>query len=142
MEADKVDKFLLANESKFPDYEIPIHRLLDLPPEKEAILAKNHFKSPICMLSVSCFLGYFGLDRFLIGDWGKGIIKLLTGGGLGIWYIIDWFLIVRTTKRKNMERLKAIPDGLREHLSIHRICGTKQESSQEQSTVRFPVHFI
>ena len=44
MEADKVDKFLLANESKFPDYEIPIHRLLDLPPEKEAILAKNHFK--------------------------------------------------------------------------------------------------
>ena len=25
MEADKVDKFLLANESKFPDYEIPIH---------------------------------------------------------------------------------------------------------------------
>ena len=75
MEADKVDKFLLANESKFPDYEIPIHRLLDLPPEKEAILAKNHFKSPICMLSVSCFLGYFGLDRFLIGDWGKGIIK-------------------------------------------------------------------
>ena len=87
MEADKVDKFLLANESKFPDYEIPIHRLLDLPPEKEAILAKNHFKSPICMLSVSCFLGYFGLDRFLIGDWGKGIIKLLTGGGLGIWYM-------------------------------------------------------
>ena len=81
MEADKVDKFLLANESKFPDYEIPIHRLLDLPPEKEAILAKNHFKSPICMLSVSCFLGYFGLDRFLI---------------------------VRATKRKNMERLEEI----------------------------------
>ena len=108
MEADKVDKFLLANESKFPDYEIPIHRLLDLPPEKEAILAKNHFKSPICMLSVSCFLGYFVLDRFLIGDWGKGIIKLLTGGGLGIWYIIDWFLIVRATKRKNMERLEEI----------------------------------
>ena len=51
IEHDKVDKFLLANESKFPDYEIPIHRLLDLPPEKEAILAKNHFKSPICMLS-------------------------------------------------------------------------------------------
>ena len=23
------------------------------------------------MLSVSCFLGYFGLDRFLIGDWVK-----------------------------------------------------------------------
>ena len=37
MEADKVDKFLLANESKFPDYEIPIHRLHVLPPDKKAI---------------------------------------------------------------------------------------------------------
>ena len=41
---------------------------------------------------------------------------------------------------KSTERSEAIPDGLREHLSIHRICGMKQESSQEQSTVRFPVH--
>ena len=35
MEADKVDKFLLANESKFPDYEIPIHKLLNLPRRKK-----------------------------------------------------------------------------------------------------------
>lgn len=34
MEADKVDKFLLANESKFPEYEIPIHRLLNFTPEQ------------------------------------------------------------------------------------------------------------
>ena len=47
-----------------------------------------------------------------------------------------------TWLRKNTERSEAFPDGLREHLSIHRICGTKQESSQEQSTVRFPVHYI
>ena len=51
MEADKVDKFLLANESKFPDYEIPIHRLLDLPPEKEAILSKA--RSVCCPFLVS-----------------------------------------------------------------------------------------
>ena len=38
MEADKVDKFLLANESKFPEYEIPIHRLLNFTPEQELIL--------------------------------------------------------------------------------------------------------
>ena len=46
MEADKVDKFLLANESKFPDYEIPIHKLLNLPPEKETLLEDTHFRSP------------------------------------------------------------------------------------------------
>ncbi len=50
MEANKVDKFLLTHESKFPDYEIPIHRLLDLPLEKEKVLAKTRFKSPGNML--------------------------------------------------------------------------------------------
>ena len=44
MEADKVDKFLLANESKFPEYEIPIHRLLNFTPEQELILETTRFK--------------------------------------------------------------------------------------------------
>lgn len=30
MEAEKVDQFLTANEHKFPEYEIPINRLLNL----------------------------------------------------------------------------------------------------------------
>lgn len=108
MEADKVDKFLLANESKFPEYEIPIHRLLDLPPEKEAVLVKNRFKSPGDMLLVSFFFGHFGLDRFMIGDKVKGIFKLLTFGGLSVWYLIDLFLIMGATKRKNMKKLEEI----------------------------------
>lgn len=57
MEADKVDKFLLANESKFPEYEIPIHRLLDLPPEKEAVLVKTVSKA-----QATCCLFLFSLD--------------------------------------------------------------------------------
>ena len=76
MEADKVDKFLLANENKFPDYEIPIHKLLNLSPEKERILEETRFKKPGKILLASIFLGVLGLDRFLIGDWGKGIAKL------------------------------------------------------------------
>lgn len=108
MEAEKVDKFLLANESKFPDYEIPIHRLLDLSPEKETLLEQTHFNSPGKILLASIFLGMFGVDRFLIGDWGKGLCKLFTGGGFGIWYPIDWFLIMKATKRKNMGRLEGI----------------------------------
>ena len=108
MEADKVDKFLLAHESKFPEYEIPIHRLLDLPPEKEEGFTKTRFKRPGDMLLVSIFFGYFGMDRFMIGNWGLGICKLLTAGGFGLWYIIDWFLITGVTKRKNMKRLEEI----------------------------------
>lgn len=108
MEADKVDKFLLANESKFPEYELPIHRLLSLSAEKETLLANTHFKKPGRILLASIFLGILGLDRFLIGDWGKGLVKLLTGGGLAVWWLADWFLIMEETRRKNMDKLMKI----------------------------------
>ena len=92
MEVEKVDRFLLANENKFPDYEIPIHHLIDLPPEKEALLEHTNFFRPGRIWLASFFFGVIGLDRFLIGDWGRGIFKLLAAGGLGICYISDWFL--------------------------------------------------
>lgn len=108
MEADKVDKFLLANESKFPEYELPIHRLLSLTPEKETLLENTRFKKPGKILLASLFLGMLGVDRFLISDWGKGLVKLLSGGGLAIWWIVDWFLIMEETRRKNMDKLMKI----------------------------------
>ncbi len=39
------------------------------------------------VLSVS--LGVLGLDRFFKGEAGWGVLKLITGGGLGIWYLVD-----------------------------------------------------
>jgi len=48
----------------------------------------------LTVLLLSVFLGVLGIDRFYVGKIGTGILKLVTGGGCGIWCIIDIILIV------------------------------------------------
>ena len=50
-------------------------------------------KSQMIALILSILVGGLGVDRFYLGLIGTGIIKLLTGGGFGIWWIIDVILI-------------------------------------------------
>ena len=41
---------------------------------------------------LSLLLGHLGVDRFYLGYVGLGILKLITGGGFGIWWLIDIIL--------------------------------------------------
>lgn len=46
-------------------------------------------KSKTTALILSVLTGGLGIDRFYLGYTGMGILKLLTGGGFGVLYIID-----------------------------------------------------
>lgn len=47
----------------------------------------------VLVLILSIFLGSLGIDRFIMGKVGTGILKLITFGGLGVWWLIDLILI-------------------------------------------------
>lgn len=107
MESSKVDMFLMANAKYFPSHNLPRirDRLLMLDDGKFSNLQMMQFKDPSTSLIISVVGGALGIDRFMIGHTGLGIGKLLTCGGMGIWTIVDWFLIQDATREKNLEML-------------------------------------
>jgi hypothetical protein len=50
-------------------------------------------KEWVIALILSGLIGSLGIDRFYLGHIGLGILKLVTCGGLGVWWIIDFVLI-------------------------------------------------
>ena len=51
-------------------------------------------KGYVPMILLCFFLGGLGVHRFYAGKIGTGILMLLTLGGLGIWTLIDFVIIV------------------------------------------------
>lgn len=67
-------------------------------------------RNPVVIFGLSAFLGYFGIDRFMLGQVLLGILKLITGGGFGIWYLIDLFLVAGTARDQNLEIARSVAD--------------------------------
>lgn len=105
---DKINSLLINYAKYFPEESMPAIRqtLEQLGEDKAAQALTMDYKDPTIALCLSliCFLGISGIDRFYIGDIGLGVGKLLTGGGCGIWAIIDLFLIMGATKEKNYQK--------------------------------------
>jgi TM2 domain-containing membrane protein YozV len=103
MEQSKVDMFLMTMNDKFPAEKMMLIRdqLTRMDDNKLPIIQSQNFKNPTTLLIISLFLGNIGVDRFMLGDTGLGIAKLLTCGGLGIWTLIDWFTVMGRTKEAN-----------------------------------------
>lgn len=110
MDTDKASLFLIANNDKFPEeYIVHLKERIDKCDEtKLNMLYMLQFKDPTITLVLSLFVGSLGIDRFYLGDTGLGVIKLLTCGGLGIWTIVDWFLIMGIAREKNFNKAMSV----------------------------------
>ena len=73
-------------------YSVYFRELDSIPAERRRdfdFLVLPRLKNPVIIFGASCWLGMFGLDRFLLGQVWLGLAKLFTLGGLLIWMIVD-----------------------------------------------------
>ena len=110
MEQQKVDMYLMTNQKYFPEEKIMYlkEKLLAADESKFSLISTVELKDPPTLLLVSIFLGELGIDRFMLGDTGMGILKLLTAGCCGILAIIDWFQIQKKTRELNFNKIMTI----------------------------------
>ena len=110
MDQQKIVMFIMTNQKYFPAEKIIFlkEKLRTIDEEKFTLISAIDFKEPTTLLLISLFLGTLGIDRFMLGDTGLGILKLLTGGCCGILTIIDWFTITQKTKQVNFNKVMTL----------------------------------
>lgn len=110
MDKQKIDLYLTTNAKYFEASAIPIIRGKLEKADENTLLSVQacELKDPTVLLLVSIFLGSLGIDRFMLGETGMGVLKLLTLGCCGILTIIDWFTISKKTKQKNFSTISMV----------------------------------
>ena len=73
-----------TNEIKIPDIAFADGEPVIATPE--IIIKQRHF---LAVFFFSLIWGVFGVDRFYLGKYGTGFLKLITFGGFGIWALAD-----------------------------------------------------
>lgn len=105
MEINQVNQLMAIYADRFPmeSVETVKNKLLNMD-YNTATMRMAQLKNPTTAFILSIIFT-IGIDRFYIGDVGMGVGKLLTCGGLWIWWFIDIFQIKDATKRKNMQMI-------------------------------------
>ena len=105
----RIQRFIIENKKFLPQSSIYSlkDQLLKLTDEQLEQIEWVKFKDPTILLIISIFLGGFGVDRFILGDTFKGVLKLiLTFFFVGvIWWLIDLFKITDKTMEYNYNKL-------------------------------------
>ena len=68
---------------------------------------RNNWKRQLTILLMSFLGGYIGLDRFYKGQVAWGVVKLITVGGCGIWYLVDLVIAAYDFGRIDRETRKS-----------------------------------
>lgn len=110
MTEDQMRMFFAVNGKYFEQAALPMLQdiLAGVPPERAAEISSLNYKDPVTALVLSLIpliAVVNGVDRLYLGQIGFGLLKFFTLGGLGVWMIIDWFIIMGSARRRNLSML-------------------------------------
>ena len=116
----EIDLFLLTSDYYPPErYNEVKSWLMTLNDRQLALIYDMNYRDSDTMLLVAIFLGYAGLDRFLLKDTKNGLIKLgltccsfLVIPGLIsiVWWIKDIFNIKEMVRKYNYNQMRKVPN--------------------------------
>ncbi len=117
-----ISHFVMENSKMFKPEDFAVIRglLPELSDYELQVLNGTCFRDPTMMLVLSILVGELGVDRFLLGDTGLGVLKLITAGGLGIWWLVDIFTVDRRTKEYNFKQFNEALQNARLTLPVAR----------------------
>jgi TM2 domain-containing membrane protein YozV len=108
MTKEQIDQLIQVNLDKIaPEFIESIRQRLENADEGVAQAAFSNLKGSTFVFLMAFFFGCFGVDRFMLGETGMGVLKLLTCGGCGIWSIVDWFTAGGRTRKYNAKKILA-----------------------------------
>lgn len=107
MEQQKIDTFIAQNATKFPQQKLGMIReaLAKVDDDKASMVLQMDMADPTTILLLSVLCGTLGIDRFMLGEVGLGILKLFTCGGCYVWWIIDMVKAQSNAREYNYKKL-------------------------------------
>jgi TM2 domain-containing membrane protein YozV len=116
MDQIKVTAFLEQNKDflfpnkKYTNMDVE-NTLMAAPDEFEMYMSSIPLRKPATVQIISVFPGSLGVDRFYLGEIGKGILKYVTFAGFGIWWIAD---IISAKDRCRAYNCKKLMDAVKD----------------------------
>jgi len=105
MEQNQVNMWLSMNANKFRQQDLAFvkNKLEAMSDDSIMYLPSASLKKPSTIFLIALLLGW---ERFLLDDIGLGILKIITGYGCGIWWLIDIFTAKERAKKYNFQQFQ------------------------------------
>ena len=107
MEKSKVDMFIGMNAENFNPQNLMMikEKLEKMEDDKFYILQGTEFQKPSTIFLIAILLG---LERFWLDDVALGILKIVTGWGCGIWWLVDIISAKERAKKYNFKKFTQV----------------------------------